>query len=73
MKSHLGHVNAVKYASTCHSYLHAMCPNGNGMTDEIRNAFLNAHNMYRSQIAKGEARNALGGYAPKAARMLKMV
>ncbi|PIO59182.1 hypothetical protein TELCIR_19362 [Teladorsagia circumcincta] len=51
----------------------SMCPDGNGMTDEIRNAFLNAHNMYRSQIAKGEARNALGGYAPKAARMLKMV
>ncbi|KAJ1349066.1 hypothetical protein KIN20_004510 [Parelaphostrongylus tenuis] len=47
---------------------------GSGMTQEARDAFLNAHNKFRSLVAKGLAQNPLGsnGYAPKAARMLKM-
>ncbi|KAE9413020.1 hypothetical protein Angca_006254, partial [Angiostrongylus cantonensis] len=51
------------------------CNLGNGMTDEARNAMLNEHNRLRSLVAKGLAENPKGdnGYAPKAARMLKMV
>ncbi|VDM63283.1 unnamed protein product [Angiostrongylus costaricensis] len=51
------------------------CNRNNGMTDEARNTFLNEHNKLRSLVAKGMAENPLGsnGYAPKAARMLKMV
>nr|CDJ85558.1 SCP extracellular domain containing protein [Haemonchus contortus] len=49
------------------------CPNSNnGMTDEIRQIFVDKHNEYRSIIAKGQAKNKLGGFAPKAARMLKV-
>ncbi|PIO66659.1 SCP-like protein, partial [Teladorsagia circumcincta] len=43
------------------------------MTDDLRQAFLDRHNMYRSRIAKGQAVNGIGGYAPKAKRMLKMI
>uniref|UniRef100_A0A7I4YT47 SCP-like protein n=1 Tax=Haemonchus contortus TaxID=6289 RepID=A0A7I4YT47_HAECO len=51
----------------------ASCPgNNNGMTDEVREMFLNRHNNYRSLIASGRAMNKLGGFAPKAARMMKM-
>ncbi|XGW16686.1 hypothetical protein V3C99_001830 [Haemonchus contortus] len=51
----------------------ALCPSSdNGMTDEVRQAFVDKHNEYRSIIAKGQAKNGLGGFAPKAARMLKV-
>nr|CDJ98169.1 SCP extracellular domain containing protein [Haemonchus contortus] len=58
------------------TYGHAsMCPDTNGMSDEVRQTFVNKHNAYRTLVAKGEAKNAkeIGGYAPKAARMLKVV
>ncbi|XGW22599.1 hypothetical protein V3C99_005093 [Haemonchus contortus] len=44
------------------------------MSDEVRQTFVNKHNAYRTLVAKGEAKNAkeIGGYAPKAARMLKV-
>ncbi|RCN30618.1 shTK domain protein [Ancylostoma caninum] len=45
----------------------------NGMTDEVRKKFLDMHNNYRSMVAKGEAKDGAGGYAPRAARMKKMV
>ncbi|RCN27117.1 hypothetical protein ANCCAN_27151 [Ancylostoma caninum] len=45
----------------------------NGMTDEVRQKFLDMHNYYRSKVAKGLAKDGAGGYAPKAARMKKMV
>lgn len=48
-----------------------MCSNSQ-MTDAARQAFLNAHNSYRSQVAQGRARDAMGGYAPRAADMLKL-
>uniref|UniRef100_A0A7I4XW53 SCP domain-containing protein n=1 Tax=Haemonchus contortus TaxID=6289 RepID=A0A7I4XW53_HAECO len=52
----------------------SMCPDTNGMSDEVRQTFVNKHNAYRTLVAKGEAKNAkeIGGYAPKAARMLKV-
>ncbi|PIO73811.1 SCP-like protein [Teladorsagia circumcincta] len=52
-----------------------MCPGENGMTDELRNIFLNVHNQKRSFLALGKAKNggAYGGYAPKAKKMLKMI
>uniref|UniRef100_A0A7I4YTJ8 SCP domain-containing protein n=1 Tax=Haemonchus contortus TaxID=6289 RepID=A0A7I4YTJ8_HAECO len=50
----------------------SMCPDTEGMSDEIRKMFVEKHNEYRTQVAKGEAKNKLGGNAPKAARMLKM-
>ncbi|EPB71949.1 shTK domain protein [Ancylostoma ceylanicum] len=45
----------------------------NGMTQEVRQMFLNMHNRYRSMVAKGEAIDGAGGYAPRAASMKKMV
>ncbi|XGW02531.1 hypothetical protein V3C99_014513 [Haemonchus contortus] len=48
------------------------CPHNNGMTDEVRRTFVDAHNRIRSYVAKGKAKNAFGGFAPKAARMLKV-
>ncbi|KAK5964927.1 C-type single domain activation associated secreted protein ASP3 [Trichostrongylus colubriformis] len=50
-----------------------MCSDEDGMSDEVRRAFVNKHNEYRSLVAKGEARNGkIGGFAPKAARMFKV-
>ncbi|EYB93271.1 hypothetical protein Y032_0184g988 [Ancylostoma ceylanicum] len=43
------------------------------MTDQARQKFLDMHNSYRSQVAKGQAKDALSGYAPRAAKMKKMV
>ncbi|KAK6022047.1 hypothetical protein OSTOST_12268, partial [Ostertagia ostertagi] len=48
------------------------CTLDNGMTDEARQMFLDKHNGYRSLVAKGEAKDGLGGFAPKAARLTKM-
>ncbi|VDM71355.1 unnamed protein product [Strongylus vulgaris] len=57
-----------------------MCPKNRGMTDKVRRKFLNLHNQYsdkalcyRSSLARGLERDGLGGYAPKASRMLKMI
>ncbi|KAK6024142.1 SCP-like protein [Ostertagia ostertagi] len=49
------------------------CKANTGMTDDLREIFLKKHNYYRSFVAKGLAKDKFGGYAPKAARMLKMV
>ncbi|EYC30647.1 hypothetical protein Y032_0004g1697 [Ancylostoma ceylanicum] len=43
------------------------------MSDTARQKFLDMHNEYRSLVAKGQAKDKLGGNAPKAARMKKMV
>ncbi|PIO61167.1 SCP-like protein [Teladorsagia circumcincta] len=48
------------------------CPFNNGMTDEVRQMFVDKHNEIRSVIARGLAKNKLGGFAPKAAKMLKV-
>nr|AAC35986.1 secreted protein ASP-2 precursor [Ancylostoma caninum] len=45
----------------------------NGMTDEARQKFLDVHNSYRSMVAKGQAKDAISGNAPKAAKMKKMI
>ncbi|KIH68013.1 SCP-like protein [Ancylostoma duodenale] len=42
------------------------------MTDPVREAFLNAHNNYRSMLAKGQAQNGNYGFAPQAMNMQKM-
>ncbi|PIO55447.1 hypothetical protein TELCIR_23167 [Teladorsagia circumcincta] len=49
------------------------CNINSGMTDVVRDIFLNKHNYYRSLVAKGLAKDKFGGNAPKAARMRKMV
>ncbi|KAK6013702.1 hypothetical protein OSTOST_20975 [Ostertagia ostertagi] len=38
----------------------SMCSDADGMNDELRQVFVDQHNMYRSQIAKGQAKNKLG-------------
>ncbi|KIH45456.1 SCP-like protein, partial [Ancylostoma duodenale] len=48
------------------------CPSNTGMTDSVRDAFLAMHNQLRSSVARGLEPDALGGNAPKAAKMLKM-
>ncbi|XGW02681.1 hypothetical protein V3C99_014596 [Haemonchus contortus] len=48
------------------------CNLDNGMTDEVRDMFLQKHNDYRSEVAKGLAKDGLGGFAPMAAKMYKM-
>ncbi|VDO31493.1 unnamed protein product [Haemonchus placei] len=50
----------------------SICPDRDGMSDQVRKMFVDKHNEYRTLVAKGEAKNKLGGNAPKAARMLKM-
>ncbi|RCN36472.1 hypothetical protein ANCCAN_17647 [Ancylostoma caninum] len=52
-----------------------MCPKNSHMNDEAREKFLERHNSLRSSLAKGEQEDPLGvnGFAPKAARMRKMV
>ncbi|PIO55497.1 SCP-like protein [Teladorsagia circumcincta] len=50
----------------------AHCSLNNGMTDEIRQIFVDKHNEYRSIVARGLAKDKLGGFAPKAAKMLKV-
>ncbi|VDL77533.1 unnamed protein product [Nippostrongylus brasiliensis] len=49
------------------------CSSNTGSTDAVRSAFLTAHNKYRSSVARGLEPDALGGNAPKASKMLKMV
>ncbi|XGW02693.1 hypothetical protein V3C99_014598 [Haemonchus contortus] len=48
------------------------CNLNNGMTDEVRDMFLKKHNDYRSKVARGLAKDGLGGFAPMAAKMYKM-
>ncbi|PIO60414.1 SCP-like protein, partial [Teladorsagia circumcincta] len=50
----------------------ASCPSNNGMTDEVRQIFVDRHNKYRSLVARGLAKDRFGRFAPKAARMLKV-
>ncbi|EYB83831.1 hypothetical protein Y032_0328g2635 [Ancylostoma ceylanicum] len=50
-----------------------LCSANSGMTDAVRQKFLDMHNNYRSSVARGLEPDALGGNAPKAAKMLKMV
>ncbi|KAK6047189.1 SCP-like protein [Cooperia oncophora] len=49
------------------------CSANSGMTDSVRQKFLDLHNGYRSSLARGLESDALGGNAPKASKMLKMV
>uniref|UniRef100_A0A7I4YK41 SCP domain-containing protein n=1 Tax=Haemonchus contortus TaxID=6289 RepID=A0A7I4YK41_HAECO len=48
------------------------CNLRNGMTDEVRDMFLKKHNEYRSQVARGLAKDRLGGTAPTAGKMARM-
>ncbi|PIO77607.1 SCP-like protein [Teladorsagia circumcincta] len=50
-----------------------MCPSNANMTDATRQKFLDTHNYLRSRLANGLEPDALGGNAPKASKMLKMV
>ncbi|CAJ0602553.1 unnamed protein product [Cylicocyclus nassatus] len=50
----------------------AICPDSNGMDDDIRQAFLKTHNDLRSLVANGKAEDGKGGYAPSAAKMFKL-
>lgn len=50
-----------------------LCSSNEGMTDSVRQKFLDLHNGYRSSLARGLEPDALGGFAPKAKKMLKMV
>ncbi|VDK46625.1 unnamed protein product [Cylicostephanus goldi] len=43
------------------------------MTDSARMAFVNLQNTFRSSLARGLERDGLGGKAPKASKMLRMV
>ncbi|KHJ95182.1 SCP-like protein [Oesophagostomum dentatum] len=42
------------------------------MNDDARQKIWEVHNQLRSLVAKGEAKDKLGGYAPKAARMYRL-
>ncbi|KAL6743738.1 hypothetical protein Aduo_016745 [Ancylostoma duodenale] len=48
------------------------CPADSGLTDKIRNKILDVHNELRSLTARGKAKDAVGGFAPKAAAMKKL-
>ncbi|VDP15134.1 unnamed protein product [Heligmosomoides polygyrus] len=50
-----------------------VCSSNEGMTDSVRQKFLELHNGFRSSLARGLEPDALGGFAPKAKKMLKMV
>ncbi|XGW33059.1 hypothetical protein V3C99_017511 [Haemonchus contortus] len=50
-----------------------ICPSNADMTDAVRRKFLEMHNYLRSRVAKGLEKDAMGGNAPKASKMLKMV
>ncbi|EYC34008.1 hypothetical protein Y032_0001g198 [Ancylostoma ceylanicum] len=50
-----------------------ICPANSGMPDAARKMFLDMHNKFRSSVARGLEVDGLGGKAPKAAKMLKMV
>ncbi|KIH62013.1 SCP-like protein [Ancylostoma duodenale] len=50
----------------------AECPADSGLTDRIRNKILDVHNELRSLTARGQAKDAAGGFAPKAAAMKKL-
>ncbi|PIO60628.1 SCP-like protein [Teladorsagia circumcincta] len=62
----------MKTATAVADMYKAHCSLNNGMTDEVRQMFLDKHNGYRSLVAKGQASNGQGGFAPKAARLPKM-
>lgn len=43
------------------------------MNENVLEQIVSTNSLYRSLVAKGEAKDKVCGYAPKAARMLKMV
>ncbi|KHJ78002.1 SCP-like protein [Oesophagostomum dentatum] len=49
------------------------CPDIGAMTSEAREAVVAMHNKLRSSLARGLEKDGLGGNAPKASKMLKMV
>ncbi|KHJ92640.1 SCP-like protein [Oesophagostomum dentatum] len=49
------------------------CPDIGAMTPEAREAVVAMHNKLRSSLARGLEKDGLGGNAPKASKMLKMV
>ncbi|VDK48681.1 unnamed protein product [Cylicostephanus goldi] len=49
-----------------------MCPNVSGMTDEVRKRFLDAHNRYRSALARGLVEWGNGTKVPAAADMVRL-
>ncbi|KHJ79276.1 SCP-like protein [Oesophagostomum dentatum] len=49
-----------------------ICPDRYGMNDDARQKIWEIHNQLRSLVAKGEAKDKLGGYAPTAARMYRL-
>uniref|UniRef100_W6NGG4 SCP extracellular domain containing protein n=1 Tax=Haemonchus contortus TaxID=6289 RepID=W6NGG4_HAECO len=55
-----------------YNYFQDRCNLKNGMTDDVRDVFLNKHNEYRSQVARGLAKDRLGGTAPTAGKMARM-
>ncbi|KAK5979818.1 hypothetical protein GCK32_004607 [Trichostrongylus colubriformis] len=52
-----------------------VCPGNSGMTETLRNTFLNKHNVLRSSLAKGTGaeRNGPTGPAPPASNMEEMM
>ncbi|KAL6729232.1 hypothetical protein Aduo_000306 [Ancylostoma duodenale] len=66
----------VKPEDTANDHESKMCKVGSGMTDKVRNTFLNLHNDIRSLVASGKAEDKLikdgKGFAPKAANMRKL-
>ncbi|VDO24062.1 unnamed protein product [Haemonchus placei] len=47
------------------------CNLKNDMTDEVRDVFLDKHNEYQSQVAKGLAKDRQGGTTPTAGKMAR--
>ncbi|XGW21507.1 hypothetical protein V3C99_004457 [Haemonchus contortus] len=72
MRNMLGITAVVFLALFTTSGWASLCPDKDGMSDEVRKMFVDKHNEYRTLVARGEAKNKLGGNAPPAARMLKM-
>nr|ALA23439.1 cap-12 [Haemonchus contortus] len=65
-------ISAVHLTLLSTAVLADQCNLNNGMTDEVRDMFLKKHNDYRSEVARGLAKDGMGGFAPTAARMYKM-
>ncbi|CAJ0593903.1 unnamed protein product [Cylicocyclus nassatus] len=48
------------------------CPNNIGMTDTLRELFLNSHNSKRTQLAQGLVREKNGNLLPQATNMIRL-
>nr|CDJ90169.1 SCP extracellular domain containing protein [Haemonchus contortus] len=64
MRSMLGIAAVVFLALFSTSGWASLCPDKDGMSDEVRKMFVDKHNEYRTLVARGEAKNKLGGNAP---------